>query len=208
MLLQARGPFGRTSWWNCARPRARLHLEETEALRNAGHVGHGKGRVEPSRQILATPREDDLGLTCTVDGPGARSASFRTAGPPRSSTCAHERSTNDQILGSPIGEGTGRLARVGGRKPIPRLGSPPSLKPYRAADDRFVRQGETGRPVPSGQPRWIWFRRAGLWCPCASTYSDSAILPCLLLPFRIPAGERGLLRCPTRLTEASIPITW
>ena len=149
-----------------------------------------------SRKTLTTPREEDLGLTRIANRTGL-SISLLPSGAIFAIEHAQgqQRIMINQVLGSPIACGMGRLyLRTGGREPmiLPVIG-PEAPCRIGAADDRFVWQGEQ-RGLRHKVCLWlhpesdVWFWRLDVVNKGSGELScDAAFIQDLGL------GERGFL---------------
>jgi 1,2-beta-oligoglucan phosphorylase len=121
--------------------RVYLRNVEADALRDCP----GRSNLKSSTKAFTTPREEDLGLTRIANRTGL-SISLLPSGAVFATEHARgqQRIMVNQVLGSPIARGMGRLyLRTGGREPmiLPVIG-PEAPCLIGAADDRFVWQGE------------------------------------------------------------------
>src|SRR5208337_3218610 len=107
--------------------------------------GSGGTMLKSSEAILTTPREGDLGLARIANRTGLSISLL-----PNGAIFAieHTQGTRkimiNQVLGSPIAGGMGRLClRIGGPEPmVLSLAGPDAPCRIGAADDRFIWQGE------------------------------------------------------------------
>jgi 1,2-beta-oligoglucan phosphorylase len=152
--------------------------------------------VEPPEQFLTTPREDDLGVTRIGNRTGLSISLL-----PNGAIFAIEHVPGarkimiNQVLGSPIGGGMGRLyLRVGGPKPniLPVIG-PEAPCRIGVADDRVVWQGEQ-RGLSHQVTLWLhpdfnaWF-----WRVHVVNRSDGELSCDAVLIQDLGLGERGFL---------------
>ena len=159
-------------------------------------IGQGKGDLKSSREMLTTPREVDLRLARIANRTG-----FSISLLPNGVIFAieHIRGARkimiNQVLGSPIADGMGRLyLRTGGQESrvLPLIG-PGARCRIGVADDRFVWQGER-LGLRHEVTLWlhpdsdVWF-----WRVHVVNQRDNG-LPCdALLIQDLGLGERGFL---------------
>src|SRR5580692_6478370 len=159
-------------------------------------VGRGGIMLDPSIEILTTPRRDELDLLRIANGSGL-SVSVLPSGAifAIEHTQANRRIVINQTLALPIGDGMARLyLRVGGLQPtILSVIGPQAPLRVGSSDDRYVWEGEESG-VRHRVTLWLHPRmNAWLWRVEAANDRDEK-LPCdAVLVQDLGLGDQGFL---------------